>query len=344
MRNQSRGRGVFEVGALALILIAATLAAAGPSLAGKGKWAFRFEPVITEIHGHDQHVLTIHEFDFDATPELENRTAVNLDTDGGTALHFQGEYSREKWGWGVDLFWLRTKQGTPDRSAAADGAGGSIDEVVFEVADETFNSTDPGEVLFYRVLEDTDFLVWTVDFYGARRLFESEDRSIRMRLGLRLGDLDNDYRAVVGVEGVGGRRLDGSSNYGRMMGPMIGFSGDIRFGRSTLSGYFGQSVMIGDVELTGIGTDFTGPYDTATFTEQERFNADLEVAIPVTEFRIQWSYELTKKISLGAGANASAWWDATVPPGVIPVEDGDTTIHENTIVFIGLAAGVELRF
>ena len=39
-----------------------------------------------------------------------------------------------------------------------------------------------------------------------RILAEKPNSDVRMHFGLRLGDFDNDYRAVVGIEGVAGRR------------------------------------------------------------------------------------------------------------------------------------------
>jgi len=70
----------------------------------------------------------------------------------------------------------------------------------------------------------------------------------------------------------------------------------------------------------------------------------VDVAIPITELRIKWSFRLSDLISLVAGSQASAWFDVSVPPGVVPGEGGDEAFHENTLVSIGLFSGARLTF
>lgn len=348
MTSQSTRPGVSDValrtallGVLALVLPASD----APAQAQEGEWSLQLEALFMEVHGHDQHVLTVHEIDFDASPPSETSTAVNLDTDSGPAYRGELQYTRSQWGWGVDFFWFTTSQATPDRTAAADGASGPLDEVVFEVADRGFTSTDPGEVLFYRVLEDTDLAVWTLDLYGIRTLAEKPQSHIDLHFGVRFGDFDNDYRAVVGIEDVVGTRIDASSNYGRMMGPLVGLAATAHRGRHEIEAYLGQSLLLGDVELSNSAREFTGPFDQMpSFVARKTFRKDQDVGIPVTDFRVKWMFRISDRLSLGAGANTSAWWDVPVPPGVIPLEDGDEVLHENTLVFFGLVGAVKLTF
>lgn len=329
-------------GCLALTIVAATMG--DPAQAEDRKWSFRFEPMYVQVYGHDQHVLTIHEIDTDPS-SLDDKSAVNLDTDTGIA--YRGEFQRSwgKWGVGADLFWFVTSQKADSRTAAADGAGGTVDQVVFEVADQLFTSTDPGEVLFYDLLEDTDLELWTFDVYGTRTLAEQPHSRILLRFGLRNGDFDNDYRAVLGIRDAGGSKLDASSNYDRMMGPLVGLAGDIRQGRHTIEGAISQSVLIGKAALTSMSRGFTGPFtDATTFDDEERFRRVQDVAIPVTELRIAWSYRITERVALGAGAFAATWWDVSVPPGIVPLEGGDDVLHENTLVLFGLSGSVIVAF
>ena len=193
--------------ALAMVL---ALALGGPARAqsqDEGEWTLQVEALFMEVYGHDQHVLTIHERDFDPIPQVENKTAVNIETDSGLGYRGELQYLRNQWGWGVDFFWFNTSQATPNRSAAA---GGAFDEVGFEVADRTFTSTDPSQTVFYNVLEDNDLAVWTLDFYAIRTLAEKPQSRIDLQFGIRSGDFDNDYRAVVGIENGGGHRIDAS--------------------------------------------------------------------------------------------------------------------------------------
>jgi hypothetical protein len=344
-RIHGRGRWAFEIAVLAAVSMVLVLAVASPAHAGDGKWTLRLEALFMEVHGHDQHVLTIHEIDLDSTPQVDNKTGVNLDTDSGLAYRGEFRYTRGKWGWGLDFFWFNTSQATPNLTAAADGPSGPFNQVMFEIADRHYTSSDPSEVLFYGVLEDTDIAAWTLDLYGVRALAETANSGIHLQFGLRFADFDNDYRAVVGVQDVGGTRLDASSNYDRMNGLLVGLIGDVRLGRSHIVGYIGQSLLLGSVELTSMSREFTGPFsETSTFFTEEVFRTEQDVAIPVTEFRLNWTYRISKLLSLGVGANTSAWWDVPVPPGIIPIEGGDEVLHENTIVFFGLLGAVVLTF
>lgn len=354
-RQQVRARsGASTIRPLAADLATATLAlaaalamallATGPARAGEGEWTLQFEPMVMTAYGHDQHVLTIHEFDLFSTVQTDDKTAVNLETDSGPAYRGEFRYTRGQWGLGLDFFWFSTTQDAADRTAAANFQG-PIHQIDFEIADRSFSSFDPRQVLFYSVLEDTDLAAWTLDLYGLRTLAEKPESAIHLLFGIRFGDFDNDYRAVVGVQDVRGARLDASSNYGLMMGPMVALAGDVTRGRNTLTAHLGQSVLIGSAELTRMTREFTGPFgEDPFFVIRETFRKDQDVAIPITEFRLKWSYRLTDRLAFGAGAHTSAWWDVSVPPGIIPIIDGDEVLHENTIVFFGLLAALELSF
>ena len=167
-------------------------------------------------------------------------------------------------------------------------------------------------------------------------------------LGLRAADFDNDYRAVAGIEGVGGLRLDASSNYDRMHGPLVALSGAIERGRNRFEGYLGQAVVFGDVQLSSGLREFAGPPTLDVDAEfpairSERFNQVESVTIPMTELRLKWRFRLTDHIALGAGGFFAAWTDLAVPPGV---EAGSTldTLDENTLELFGASGGVTVRF
>jgi hypothetical protein len=342
---RTRHRGAFDIAVSAVLPIVAALGVGAPALAEEKKWTVKLEPVYTMVHGHDPHVLTTHDRDTSSTPTLDTKKGVNLETDDGFAYSLEFQYTKGQWTWGIDYFLLLTSQKAPDRTAAADGVAGPIEEVVFEVAGNSFMSTDPAEVLFYSVLEDTDLEIWTADFYGMRTLAEKPDGSVRLQLGLRLGDFDNDYHAVVGVQGVNGSRLDSSSNYPLLMGPLVGLAGNIQRGRHSIEGYIGQSLLIGSAELNSMSREFTGPFGpTPTFVAQESFDSDPDVAIPITEFRVRWTCKLGDRVSVGAGVNTSAWWDVPVPPGVVPIENGREVLHENTVILFGLSGAVSFAF
>jgi hypothetical protein len=110
-------------------------------------------------------------------------------------------------------------------------------------------------------------------------------------------------------------------------------------------GYLGQSAVFGSVELSNRVRGFVGPLGEATvFLSEETFHREEDVGIPITELRVHWDYEISEIFSLGAGVETAAWWDVPVPPGVVAGAAGLEALHENTIVYLGLTAGVKLTF
>lgn len=331
-----RMRSTATVRTMGALLMA--FAMGGPPGAQGQSVRIGLEPMYLSPYGHDQHVLTMHELDF--ASNRDSKTAVTLDTRAGIAYRGELRYSRGRWTWGVAAFWFDTSQETPTITLAA---GASTDEVSFEVADRGYTSSNPGEVLFYRVLEDTDVAIWTVDLYGERTLAESAGHRLALQLGVRFGDFDNDYRAVVGVESSIGSRFDASSNYGRMTGPLVGLVGTLQVGRTTAGGYVGQSVIMGEPAFAGTTRQFTGPFDSPAYFAVETFQASEKIAIPITELRIRGTYALMGQVALGVGVTASSWWDVGVPPGIAPLGGGDQILHENTLVFFGAMLVLEIE-
>lgn len=321
---------------LMLVLAAAT---AAPVQAQRSGLRIRLEPTWLNPYGHDQHVLTIHEVT--VAPPADHKTAVTLNSKAAWSYVGGLEYSNGGWTWGLDFFWFDTKQERPDISQAA---GGGADAIRFEVADLTFLSSNPSEVLFYRVLEDTELALWTLDVYAVRTLGQSGGGHLGLQFGVRFADFDNDYRAMVGVEGTNGLRIDASSNYGRMTGPLVGLRGRLAGDRFDFEGSLSQSVVIGESALEMLARRFTGPADSPAFTTQELFETTQDIAIPMSELRLKATVGLLDQIFLGGGVMASAWWDVAVPPGIIPAPGGDQVLHENMLVFFGLMGILEIRF
>ncbi len=344
MAHYARTRRRIRLAVRTAIAVAIAIPALGVEAADDDtQWAVRLEPVYVQANGHDPHVLTIGSFDFDSTPTSETRSAVRLDTESNVSFRAEVRTDRGPWSFGADILWFTTSQGRDARTGAAEGPSGTIDEVAFEIADRTYVSSGPGEVLYFSVLEDTDLAMWTADLYGERTLSEEDGSRLRLRFGLRLADFDNDFRAVVGVEDVGGTRIDASSNYERMQGPMLGLSGDLDLDRHRLRGSIGQSVVFGSVDLGRMARDFTGPADSPTYFAEELFVAKEDVAIPITDLRFDWTWEVGRRVALTTGALASVWWDVPVPPGAAPGGDS-TALQESTVVLFGVSGGVELRF
>jgi len=342
MHDLARHREVLGMAIPLALLLATAIGAGSLAHAGDGEWTVRLEPLYMQASGNDPHVLTIHELDADGAPEADDARAISLSTDSGLAYRGELLYSRDRWGLGLDFLWFNSKQSVADQAGAAEGPSGTIDEVVFELPGQAFSSTDPSQVLYYRVLEDTEFAMWTADLYARRTLAEGSASGIDVRFGLRCGDFDNDYRAVAGVGDVAGARLDASSNYGLMMGPLVGLSGEYRVGKSELSGHLSQSVIFGDAQLTVGSSQYSGSADAPSIYAVDTFRKDEDVAIPITDLGIRWVYEVSSLLALGVGLDSAVWWDVPVPPGITPGQEG--ALRENTIVFSGAVATLALTF
>lgn len=329
----------FPRGTLATILLVVALAAGTPASAGE--WTIEFAPLLMDAWGHDQQVLTVGELTIDNETGnlIDTQTPVRIETNSGGAYRGRFQYGGGRWSWGIVYLWFNTSQDQVGRSVSA---GGGPDLVVFETANRLYGSSGPNEVLFFNVLEDTDLAIWTMDLYAARRLTASpDDRGISLVLGLRIGDFDNDYRAVTGLEDAAGTRYDASSNYGAMVGPVTGLRAEARRGRHSFEAFFSQSVLLGEADLSIRTRDYLGSFSAEpAFVVDEMYARTQDVAIPISELRLEWSYQLTRSLALGLMADAATWWDVPVPPGVVP--GGGPKLQENTIVFFGLGGSLRV--
>lgn len=308
------------------------LLALGAALPAAAGWSVQLQTLFLEVGGHDQHALTVRQ------GGGEQRLAAT--TDGGTAFGSRLAWERGRWTWIIDHFWFITGQTLSVPSAA--GSAGSPAE--FEVAGRTFVSDDSGETLYYRLLEDNDVAMWTADLYARRTLSERPGRKTFVLFGLRLADFDNDYRAAVGIEGVAGRRLDSSSNYGLMPGPLVGVAAEWQRGKHRLEGTVKQAVVFGDAELTARTRDFVGPFgEMPAFTDEVVFRTTRNVEIPITDLRLDYGYAFGPRFTVGLGATASVWHGVPVPPGVIPTL-GPGGQDENSLELVGVVASVRLDF
>ena len=329
------------------IAVVAMCVAGGAIAAEDGEWTLLLEPMYMDATGNDRQVLSVRQIDLDATPSMDTVSPVALDTEGKLTNRFTIQYSRASWDdWtlGFDVIFFGSAQGRPSHTAAADGPSGPIDQVVFEVADRSFASNDADELLSFKVLTDTDIAAWTADVYAIKTLAGTPERQLGLLLGLRNADFDNDYHGIAGIDGVNGTLIDASSNYDRMLGPLVGVIGEIQLGKNTLTGYIGHSVVFGSTNLSRTVSDFTGPAsEPLTIVAQESFRRIQDVSIPITEFRITWLHPISRRLSLGLTANSSIWSDVPVPPEIEPGSVGGG-LDRSTIVFFGIGAAVQFSF
>ena len=337
MRETGLGRRARRGATIALALVLAA-GAAGPAQAA-GTWSVEVAPVYVEVTGHDQHVLTARRTGGDAE-------AVELETDAALGYRASALWDRDSaWDYGLDFFIHRTDQGAGPRRVAAASAAERRD---FEVPNRSFASAGPGQTLYFQTLEDTTVELWVADVFARRELAPRGGRALALLLGLRNADFDNDYRAIAGLGDVGGVRIDASSNYSRMMGPMAGLSATLERGRHTWIGDLRQSVVFGDVELTRTLRDFAGPPEPFAVGPEEvppgpaseRLSETESITVPMTDLALAWRLRLGERWALGASLGGTAWWDLAVPPGVVPGRA--ESLEETTLVTYAL--GVTLRY
>lgn len=324
--------------AVGLLLLAATM----PVDAGEGHWSVTLQPLYVDVSGHDPHVLTIHQIQFDSERQLTQRDAISLETENGPGYRGEFRYNRGPWSWGFDFFWYVNSQVTAPQSSAA---GGSFERIDYQIADRIYSSNGAQQVLYYQTLEDNELQAWTADIYAMRTLMDSGNGRLRLQIGIRSADFDNDYRAVVGLEGVGGTRQDASSNYPRMSGPMVGFEGEFNWGKNQVTGSFSQSATFGTNELSSQMRDFDGDFsEEPDFTSDSVFHLEQDAVIPISEFRIQWRYQWNDHLGIGGGIHTSAWWDVPIPPGADPVVGGSDALRETSVIFTGLFLSGTISF
>jgi len=299
-------------------------------------WALRFDAPWVDVGGHDQHALTIRNRDTSGTPAFETGAAIDVVWPSALNYGFAVKRLEHGSGWGFDFFYYGVTADGLRRTAA----GSATNEVTFAASDQSYSSTDPATVLYYDLREDNRLEAWTADVYYQRTLVAG----LELQFGLRFADFDNDHLSVLGIEGVEGTFLETSSNYPRMMGPLVGITGALGEGKSRIEAYLGQSLVAGRASLKYGSEHFTGTPAAPTVDDSRFFSDFVDVVIPISELRLRYTYRLTDQLSLGTGLAGQAWWDVQVPPGVIPDPNASQALQENTVVFYSVLASVEWRF
>lgn len=315
-----------------VLVVAAFTGGAAPLVAAdeESGWSVAVTALQVETTGNDPDVVHI------VRPASTEDVA--LEAEDSIGYRAEIRWLRPTWSWGLDFFSHRS-----DQEAGPLLESGTIPQTEFHFPTRRF-SAGPAESLYYQVLEDTTIETWTADAFAERALFESDRSALGLRLGIKTTDFDNDYRAIGGRTGVAGLRIDASSNYDRMHGPLVGLAGRIDFGRSRFEGLIAQSVVFSSVELSVLYRDFAGQHDeNGVFTNPQSFSDSESVTIPITDLRLRWSWRFTDRFAMGLAAEGAFWWDLPLPPGVVAT-DPPFASREEMVAFIGLGATISYRF
>lgn len=312
----------------------------GGSAAPQDGWSIQIEPMYMGVFGNDENVASLFRSEgaFGPGPIRDSTKTEELDFDEDFALRGEFQFLRNQWGIGVSAFWFDTDG---DTSSTADT--GTSDGIQVDTFLSFLFTTFPDGRLTLRT--DSDLEVWSTDLYGIRTLAEKPDSHINMLFGLKLGDLENktknklaEGRVIGGTFNTGSTgREDYDTDTDTLFGPLIGITGEARYGKHRFKGLFTQAFLFGDVDRK-YRFNFDNNAD-GTIDEISTFDSDENIVIPVSELRIKYLYDLTDNVSLGIGTYVSAWWDAPVNPGV------DTKAkNENNLVFLGGMATLDWRF
>ena len=319
---------------LALAAMFCLVFGASSSLAAGENWFVRLELEQVQPQGHDPRVVDVR--------GATNTNAILLETQSGFGYGFGIRHDRGgNWAWGIDGSWFTGVQEGLDPGLSSDGSG----TIEYQFAGGTLVSQEPDSVLYFRRLPDTDMNAWTIDLFALRKLKVRDNATVRLLFGLRNADFDNDNRFAIGLENVGGQRIDASSNYPRMIGPLIGVVVDRQWGSNAVELTATASVVSGDAELFSKHTDFFGPFEDNQdrLIGVEDFSQTESATIPIADLRLRWDHWLARHFAFGLGLSASHWSNVPIPPGVSP---GDTpaTLHETSFTLARILAGISFRF
>ena len=302
--------------------------------AADDNWTLRADVSLTSIGGHDPYVVTVTGTAFEPEQDLE--------TQSDLGRHLALGYDRgSKWSYGADFFFFTGAQELTLPTASTDGTT----LVSYALTEREYRSRVPAEVLFFEQLGDTDMNAWTFDLYARRVIAQTDNGTLRFLFGLRNADFDNDNHFVAGLVDVGGSRIDASSNYGRMLGPLAGLVYDLGQGRHRFRFSVNASVVSGDTELSATLSDFLGPFvdGSENIVASRNFRLEDSVSIPIFDARAEWRYSRGNRWTWIAGGHFSQWGDVSVPPGVQP--DGTLeTLYEKSITFTSVLVGIEVSF
>ena len=336
-------------------------------LAGVGNaqegWNLQLEPMYMEVGGANTHqanlttsTYNIGETYFITTSSVTRSTNFNLGGNG--TFRGQLEYMPEDWGAGISGWWFDTSGSLSQNYPSPPTSGFNSIEYRSNALSQSIQGSTSGSVL--KTSANSTLGVWNLDAYGMTALGKFDSSRINMTFGVKFGGLTNNsaetYNATPATNvssystyttssaGIGTT----SANANFLVGPAIGFQGMGKSGNHRLEGFLNQSVLIGNVSrknssLEQISYQFSlkTPYysynSQYSFPYSTQFSNSETVAIPVTEMKIKYLYDVTENLSLGLGMFASVWVNT-------PTYSATQNNNTKTLVFYGGLASVGLKY
>jgi hypothetical protein len=173
-------------------------------------------------------------------------------------------------------------------------------------------------------------------------------RNLTLTAGLHVAQYENSRAENVQVENSLGffsvkeARESESRVKGWLYGPCIGLRGSAHFGGSTRVGFsIAQSVLFGELDQEAVWRRSTDIPLVPVVAVDAPLTS--RAAVPVTDLRLDLTFDLGDHLSLGGFAFVSAWLNAPLARGFsFPLEQWDAPT--STLVFASFGPMVKFRF
>jgi hypothetical protein len=300
-----------------------------------------------------------------------NTTSQNFNMDGNVTFRGQLEYMPEDWGIGISGWWFNTSSSLNQNLNSPPQPSYSYYSPVTTYSTVNYNSnnfsvfapySNSGSVL--STSANNSLGVWNIDVYGIKTLGEFENGRINITFGAKFGSIDNKISETFNrspetnnsygyfySNSESGSAIN-SANANFLIGPSIGIQGLGKYGKHRLEGFVSQSVLIGNIDYKTITSrqylssysypSYYAPYNYSysySYNDNMTLSGSETVAIPVTEMKIKYLYDVTENLSLGVGFFGSAWINTPMTPAA---QFNDR--QYKTLFFYGGLASINLRF
>ena len=350
----------------------------------------QLEPMLMDVYGYNEHVGDIvryrEEFSVDEAGNItEDYGAtyepINLNMKDKFTLRGEVTYRKGQWSLGASGWWFNTDDSVSGRVTTPVMEWTDTGYIYYESAVRMWDHTlwpldneleDSGMSPVDYWAEDK-LKVWTADLFLSRILAEKKDSYANFSLGAKLGSLETkenlgqkqrafiyDFDYGCNFDNHVTLESTAEADCSFMAGPVLGFQGKVKRGKFGIEGFISQSVLFGKVKHTGLWEDIDDILwiDPATgeiiwhdvLTGKFPFSKEEEVALPVTELKLEVVYYITKNISIGGGGFYSIWWNApvapkwSVPGGWVVGEGTGWRLQERTLKFSGLKIVLSICF
>lgn len=298
------------------------------------------EGMFMEVFGADEHVGDVYTFYDEYMPyEYENYGAIydpiNLNMDPNFAIRGEVLYMINQWGLGVSGWYFQTSGALNGHVESSPGSISGVRMWGHTLLPLT-DTSHPSGYAPKDYYASQDLLVWTAEAFLIRTLAEKPKSEINMSLGGKVGNLimtrENGTYTNAWVDDWFGDGLawdndvylEETANSDFLgFGPMIGFTGNAKMGMFYVEGFLYQSVLLGLMTVDDVWIDIDDIYITSedgwsepyeTWTGTFDFFKEEFMAVPVTEFQIEFGFDIADLVRIGVGGFTSIWWNAPVPP------------------------------